>query len=62
MPSTIVEAITLEELHHLKQVLACELVIKGEASEEKYNATIDRWNKAYIEKAVGHILLRPPLF
>jgi hypothetical protein len=39
----------------LKQKLKCELVIKGESSDEKYRSAIDRWNKAYIEEAASPI-------
>jgi len=51
MSSVKNEALDRQILLDLKQKLKCELVIKGESSDEKYQSAIDRWNKAYIQEA-----------
>jgi hypothetical protein len=37
----------------LKSAVTCEVLLKGEASEEAYLAAIDRFNKGVIQEAVS---------
>ena len=39
----------------LKSMVKCEVLVKGEASEETYLAAIDRFSKGRIQEAVSSI-------
>jgi hypothetical protein len=43
-----------EAILQLKDAVKCEVLFKGEASEENYLAAIDRFNKAAIQEAVSN--------
>jgi hypothetical protein len=42
-------------IQELKATVHGEVIIKGEAPEEVYRAALDRWNKAWIQEAVGYL-------
>jgi hypothetical protein len=42
-------------IDELKAGIKCDIVVKGEASAEVYNAAIDRWNKASVKEAVRYL-------
>ncbi len=41
-----------EVVKELKNIVRCDVVIKGEGSEEVYRAAIHRFHKAWIAEAV----------
>ena len=47
------EALPESAIKQLKAAVKCDVLFKGEASEELYRAAIDRFNKGAIQEAVG---------
>ncbi len=44
-----------EAIEQLKVTVKCEVLLKGEASEDAYLTAIDRFNKATIQEAVSNL-------
>ena len=47
------DALPESAIKQLKAAVKCDVLFKGEASEEAYLAAIDRFNKGGIQEAVG---------
>jgi FAD/FMN-containing dehydrogenase len=48
-------------IQELKLSVKGEVIVKGEAPDDVYRAALDRWNKAWIQEAVSHLLGLPAL-
>jgi hypothetical protein len=48
------EVLPLTAIQDLKSKVKSGVLVKGEASEDAYQAAIHRWNEAYIMEAVSH--------
>jgi hypothetical protein len=46
--------LSVTAIAELKDTAKCNIVVKGQASTDEYEAAIDRWNRNGIKEAVRH--------
>jgi hypothetical protein len=51
------ETLSVTAIAELKDTAKCNIIVKGQASTDKYQAAIDRWNRNGIKEAVRHFSL-----
>ena len=55
------ETLTQADKQALRDAVRCEVVIKDEATQERYEQLVKRWNESFIQPAVSALPLFPPL-